>query len=120
MVSPYSLILFGGRIFLEEKKNMLKVDNWIKFKMDAAVCCCALVCCCRCKADLHSTVWLLLLLLYCCTVGCVITAAECPHTDCGDCTACCDCTAVPVSSTVTVLLYLYCGDCKLTVCRRVT
>lgn len=35
MVSPYSLILFGGRIFLEEKKNMLKVDNWIKFKMEA-------------------------------------------------------------------------------------
>merc|ERR1711957_1036848 len=35
MVSPYSLILFGGRIFLEEKKNLLKVDNWIKFKMDA-------------------------------------------------------------------------------------
>ena len=38
MVSPYSLILFGGRIFLEEKKNLLKVDNWIKFKMDAEVC----------------------------------------------------------------------------------
>jgi len=35
MVSPYCLLLFGGRIFLEEKKSMIKVDNWIKFKMDA-------------------------------------------------------------------------------------
>jgi len=34
-VTPYCLLLFGGRIFLEEKKSMIKVDNWIKFKMDA-------------------------------------------------------------------------------------
>ena len=33
-MTPYCLLLFGGRIFLEEKKSMIKVDNWIKFKMD--------------------------------------------------------------------------------------
>jgi hypothetical protein len=35
MVSPYSLLMFGGRIFLQRDKDQIKVDNWIKFQMKA-------------------------------------------------------------------------------------